>query len=267
MTLDEKKEKLSEILNSIEDASVRTFAEECINTMPDYFFTVPASSTGKYHPLFSLGDGGLLRHTCALVRFFNHLMRNDLFSKQFTDKEKDLLRVACMMHDSRKSGTQEEYEANKYTKFMHPMLAATVIREITTQNISDDDKELVANAVESHMGQWNVDPRDPNNVLPKPSNKYQKFVHLVDYLASRKDIDVKFDGFDSNDITRPTYDGSHSDETVETYTMPFGKHRGRLITEVAKTDREYLEWLNSKDDLREPLRKFLNEVLGIKKEG
>ena len=34
-----------------------------IELLPDYFFNVPASSTGKYHPEFSLGDGGLVRHT------------------------------------------------------------------------------------------------------------------------------------------------------------------------------------------------------------
>lgn len=28
-----------------------------VNLLPDYFFNVPASSTGKYHPSFSLGDG------------------------------------------------------------------------------------------------------------------------------------------------------------------------------------------------------------------
>ena len=32
-----------------------------------------------------------------------------------------------------------------------------------------------------------------NEVLPYPKNKYQNFVHMCDYLASRKVIDVKFD--------------------------------------------------------------------------
>ena len=39
-----------------------------IGLLPDYFFRVAASSTGKYHPAFSLGEGGLLRHTKAAVR-------------------------------------------------------------------------------------------------------------------------------------------------------------------------------------------------------
>ena len=39
-----------------------------INALPDYFFMVAASSTGKYHPSFSLGEGGLERHTKVAVR-------------------------------------------------------------------------------------------------------------------------------------------------------------------------------------------------------
>ena len=46
--------------------------------------------------------------------------------------------------------------------------------------------------ISSHMGPWNQD-FNGNEVLPKPSNKFQRFVHMCDYLASRKVIDVKFD--------------------------------------------------------------------------
>ena len=38
-----------------------------VDLLPDYFFKVAASSTGKYHPAFSLGDGGLLRHTKVAI--------------------------------------------------------------------------------------------------------------------------------------------------------------------------------------------------------
>ena len=48
-----------------------------IDLIPDYFFEVAASSTGKYHPKFSLGDGGLLRHTKAAVRIAYELLNDD----------------------------------------------------------------------------------------------------------------------------------------------------------------------------------------------
>ncbi len=51
----------------IHSQAVREFAKYCVNNLPEYFFTVPASSSGKYHPSYALGDGGLVRHTKAAV--------------------------------------------------------------------------------------------------------------------------------------------------------------------------------------------------------
>ena len=47
------------------------------------------------------------------------------------------------------------------------------------------------------MGAWNKD-FDGNEVLPIPRTKYQSFVHMCDYLASRKFINVEFDN--NNDV-------------------------------------------------------------------
>ena len=46
--------------------------------------------------------------------------------------------------------------------------------------------------IESHMGEWNTNSYS-NVVLPLPITKHQKFVHMCDYLASRKFINVKFE--------------------------------------------------------------------------
>ena len=100
----EKAKIFDSILNTIENEDIRYFAEQCIETIPDYFWEVGASSTGKYHPQYALGELGLARHTCALVRFLNHILNVDCFGNKFTSREKDLMRVAGMMHDTRKSG-------------------------------------------------------------------------------------------------------------------------------------------------------------------
>lgn len=46
----EKAKIFDSLLNTIENEDIRHFAEECIETIPDYFWEVGASSTGKYHP-------------------------------------------------------------------------------------------------------------------------------------------------------------------------------------------------------------------------
>ena len=41
------------------------------------------------------------------------------------------------------------------------------------------------------MGYWNTD-FDGNEILPRPKTKYEKFVHMCDFLSSKKFLDVKF---------------------------------------------------------------------------
>lgn len=180
-----------EIIKTIENDDMKEFARELIKTIPKYFWEVGASSTGKYHPAYTLGELGLARHTCALVRLLNHTFEIDCMGRCFTSRERDMMRIAGMMHDTRKSGSQEDFEKNKYTKFEHPLLAANVIRKYKGLYLKDEEIECIANMIESHMGQWCTDKKSPT-VLPLPTNKYQKMIHWADYLASRKDIEIKF---------------------------------------------------------------------------
>ena len=46
------------------------------------------------------------------------------------------------------------------------------------------------------MGPYNTNAYS-DVVLPIPKNKYQKFVHMCDLLASRKFLDIKFDDDDN----------------------------------------------------------------------
>ena len=92
------------------------------------------------------------------------------------------------MHDSVKRGDNE-----KYTRFDHPILASNLIRDNKSKlKLRDDEIDLLCSMIETHMGEWVNDYRG-NKVLEPPVNKYQKFVHLCDYLSSKKFIDVKFD--------------------------------------------------------------------------
>ena len=63
-----KSEKFIKELEYIKNDDIRGFAKLALENLPDYFFDVAASSTGKYHPTYALGNGGLVRHTKAAVR-------------------------------------------------------------------------------------------------------------------------------------------------------------------------------------------------------
>lgn len=243
----EKSKIFESILCTIENNDIREFAEKCIDTIPDYFWEVGASSSGKYHPQYALGDGGLARHTCALVRILNYMLEIDCVGNEFTSREKDLLRIAGMMHDSRKSGSQEDWLENKHTRFNHPILAAHEIKNI--DGIDDDERNIVLSAIASHMGQFNTDKKS-DIILPLPRTKYQKIVHLADYLASRKDLEVLF----SDEFTKPKVLPD-----IATYKLTFGKYTGKTLIEIQKENPGYITW--AKNNIHsEPVSSLLKQI-------
>lgn len=221
------------ILSTIVNNDIREFAQALVETLPAYIWEVGASSTGKYHPAYSLGVGGLMRHQIAVVRFLNYFFELEQYNTKFTSREMDLMRVAGLVHDGRKSGEQNDYARSKFTKFDHPIQMANVIRSYEGKYLNHDELEFIAHCIESHMGQWNTD-RKSSIVLQKPMDDYQHFVHLADYLASRKDLTM---AFDSADTPKPVA------VNVDEYVINFGRYKGSKLVDVFNTDRSYCMWL------------------------
>lgn len=177
-------------IDTIKDIDNRKFALILLSNVPDYFFSAPASSSGKYHPKNDLGEGGLVRHSISVARMLDHLLEPYGYF-DFNEEQKDLLKIAALFHDCMKSGTQEEYEKGKHTKFLHPLYAANFIMTVAITNSYSYEKALfIYNAVIAHMGQWNT---NVTGNLPTPKTPDQKVLHLADYLASRKDINMELD--------------------------------------------------------------------------
>lgn len=208
----DRKEKALTFQNElkwIKDKNIRRFAIEMISILPDYFFVIPASSTGKYHPEYSLGEGGLVRHTKSAVLFAKTLLDLEMFDKQwngdsqipwtvkFTDTEKDIIITSLLLHDGVKHGLGE----SKYTVATHPTEMVKFIKsndkicKIIMGESGEEDELLedICACIASHMGSWNTDYKTKEEILPKPITPMEKFVHLCDYLASRRFLEVNFE--------------------------------------------------------------------------
>ena len=185
-----KHEEFKIELSYIKDDRIRKSCETILDILPDYFYEIPASSTGKYHPSFSLGKGGLVRHVKVATRIANDLFEDPSFKSKYTRNEKDIMLMTLILHDSLKSGLNHD----KYTAFNHPILISNFVNDNKDKiELTDEELEMFRTCVESHMGgfPWNVNSYT-NEELPEPKNKFQVFVHMCDYLSSRKYLDVKF---------------------------------------------------------------------------
>lgn len=184
-----KVEIFSVEINYINNADLKESLKLIVDKLPDYFFYEAASSTGKYHPKYALSDGGLLRHSKAATKIGLELLNNPLIGSKYSPREKDMLLLSLLVHDGLKRGLTEE----KYTRVDHPILMANFILDnYQTFKLNLEDAKFISDVIKTHMGPYNTD-FNGNVVLETPKNKYQSFVHMCDYLASRKCLEVPFD--------------------------------------------------------------------------
>lgn len=189
-----KQEQFKKEIEYIKNPSYKENLKILIDRLPDYFFEIPAASTGKYHPKYAQGEKGLLRHTKAAVKIGLELLNNPCIGEKYTSNEKDLMLISLLLHDGLKLGK----EKSQYTKFDHPILAASFVEENRDDlKFTDEEIEFIADCIKTHMGPWTKD-YNGNEVLERPHTKYQNFVHMCDYLASRKFLEVPFDS--NNDV-------------------------------------------------------------------
>lgn len=184
MELERKSDYFADELKLIKRDDYREFVRTYLDVYtPEYFWTIGASSSGKFHPAFAKGDGGLVRHTKAAIKFAVELMRMNTYM-YMDDEYKDYTIMALICHDTCKYG-KGEFNKDEYAD--HPLNARLNMEWCWEQMFNDDQLNeaelptLLGMAVEAHMGQWGK---------VKPFTTIDRLVHLSDYLASRDFIDI-----------------------------------------------------------------------------
>ena len=182
-------------LERIKNQDVRRSTEIILDMLPDYFYEIPASSTGKYHPDFSLGEGGLVRHVKVGMRILEEIFRDKSFGT-YDDYTKDLMRMSLLLHDGFKSGI----ENSGHTCYDHPILMSNFIFDNKDKLlISEEDIKFVSRLISTHMGgPWGTD-KPGKDVLPVPETMEELIIHLCDYMSSRRFIDVDFENNEISD--------------------------------------------------------------------
>lgn len=224
-----KQDVFSEELSWITDSNIRSETAKIISELPDYFFETAASSTGKYHPQYALGEGGLVRHTKAAAKILHDLSSLEFYRNKFSDEQIDLMIAAILLHDGMKHGA----DGAKYTITEHPIVMAEYIVNNHKDGFTSEQLEFISGVISSHMGQFNTDYKTKKEVLPKPKTEAEFFVHLADYLASRKYLIVEFENY---------YNPSN-------YSFSEGNQLSGVITQIIDECKTRISNGDSRDEL------------------
>jgi len=191
--MNKAEETFREELDRIKNPVIKNFVIDVIDTMaPDYFWTCPASTSGRYHPQISLGEGGLIRHTKLAVWWSTELMRTD----DWHQDEHDVVIAALILHDLRKNG--DKLVNGRATVKNCVNIHGTVLAdEIAVRKFPPgvEPPELlrrVLDGIAYHMGRWTCPDwkTSPPRSKDWQQNRIRRTVHLADYCASRR-VDVK----------------------------------------------------------------------------
>ena len=183
------KDKFIKEVNKINDTVLKEVALSMVDDIPEYFWTIPASSSGKYHPACDLGEGGLVRHSIMVATCAEDLVVSEMFVRD-TESNRDIARVAVLFHDCMKNGPiKEDGTYSDHTEFEHPRFASDFVRKhLEAAGIDDLKIDMICGAIYTHMGKWCTDKYGDAKALSKPRTDFEKLVHLADYTASRKYI-------------------------------------------------------------------------------
>ena len=148
--------------------------------VPTYFWNMPASSTGRYHPQVVNSLGGLVKHTklaCWVLEeliISLHGIENVTSYKYYNEAV-----AAILLHDIFKFGSGEicSYEEARDH-------GANAALPILNHSLNNESTKLLAIAVCHHMGKWS-----PIKLLEDKFNEDEleviSLVQLADYIASR----------------------------------------------------------------------------------
>lgn len=168
-------------INLIVDEELRMCVKSYLEDgTPDYFWTDGASSSGKYHPEFAQGMGGLVRHTKAVVMFAEELLRMSSYA-YMKEEFKDYVIAACLVHDTCKYGMTEEMDKTEYKN--HARNAARAFCDWCSE-MEYICSDYLIGAITAHMGQWSTNKED------RPFTNADRCVHMADYMASCSFIDI-----------------------------------------------------------------------------
>lgn len=248
-----KRKVFSILAEKFETDEIKNYFLDMCEEIPDYIFTMPSSTSGKYHNAKQCERFGQLYHIFMFASILEHLLRLEHIKKFASTPEiRDCMRCVPTFHDAIKCGLN----GSRYTVQNHPMLAHDWVLNTEVGNDIDKKKKgFVAKMCASHSGEWNTNKKG-EEIMPKPKTEYEKLIHVCDILASRPDIDYII----PKELLEILGEDTGEDlPDIDEYILPFGKHKGQTLRSVLAEDPGWIEWAK-KEIKQEPLKTLLKSL-------
>lgn len=167
---EEVRRRLPEV-DRIKDDELREQTIDAIGRgFPEYFWEVPATSSGKYHNPYARDGHGLWIHVKMASTAFERKAESYIKRNVLTRYEADCVRAALLLHDMLKYGHQ--YSDGDDVAQNHDLMAGQWLRRNT------DLPQPVIDGVEQHNGPWYEGP------TPEYGDAVPDIVHMCDMDAS-----------------------------------------------------------------------------------
>ena len=247
----DKRKVFEALLNKFETDEIRDYCADMIDKIPDYIFTIPSSTSFKYHNKTQCQPHGQIFHILMFAEIMNYVLGLEYVNVKTDERQRDCLRCTPIFHDAIKCGLN----SSQYTVHEHPMLAGEWVRNTSVEHdVDSDTKDYIARLCESHSGEWTSTKRS-KTVLPKPENDEQFFVHMCDYLASRSNLDMTYSDEVISSLEGIVVPRAELPD-INSYVISFGKYNGKTLPQIKEIDPGYISW--AKENMtREPVRSLL----------
>jgi len=172
-------EELMMYVDNIQNGVISRFTRTALSQVPDSFWVIPASSSGKYHPQQSNGEGGLIRHILACLYFAKEMKS----AYRLNEFDYDIVISAIVLHDIGKAMAEP-----------HDCVATRFLAYVNSEDNTITDR--VIRCVRWHMGRWATGSTDcltfeqGSKVWPDSFTLLEQITHLCDYMASRKRVEL-----------------------------------------------------------------------------
>jgi hypothetical protein len=202
MTDEEKIKIFQEHLDMIQTDSIRDFTQFVLLNAPEYFWTLPASTTGMNHGK----EETLINHILACM-YIAKKVAEDQFGTHWTQRQKDQLYSSLMLHDCWRCGepgrecriTQKMIDEKGYDQSLlgnlktardHAEVGYRQLLQLVTKynkyaehnkldKIGNKNYSMILKAVRFHYGPWTVG--DAEFSLSWPYDSVVMQCHTIDF--------------------------------------------------------------------------------------